>query len=137
MSVSKYWNATVIAHPKNVLITPASMKTDAINQAVAVLTMGMKPIVSREDYLEWVAAWKKLYQQVSDLLYNIKTYRDGTFDDKRDRSNSWEIFREYRQADVMKFKKYATLLINLRHMNKVIAKHSYEHYKAAYDKATS
>lgn len=105
------------------------LRKDLASLDLSVIRMSreMKPIQSREEYLAWVAAWKRLYQQVSDVIRLVKAHRDGTAKGLGD--NLWEATRSFRQQDVELLKLYATHLLHMRQVNKILAARSYEHFR--------
>ena len=99
------------------VLTPAHKRT--LEDSTLLLSRGMKRDISKEQYLEWVAAWKKLYEQVSIVIRNLKSYRDGKVPDVG--GNLWESIRPYRQADVEAIRRFASFLLELRAINKILA----------------
>lgn len=92
----------------------------SLQDSVTYLHRTMNVNCSREEYLEWVAAWKVLYSKVSDVLRCTKDHRDGHFSAKSG-SNTYEIIRPFRQTDVHNFKGYAREMMNMRSIYKILA----------------
>lgn len=98
-------------------LTPAHKRS--LEDSTLLLSRGMKRDISKEEYLEWVAGWKKLYEQVSIVIRNLKSYRDGKVPEVG--GNLWESIRPYRQSDVEHIRRFATYLLELRAINKILA----------------
>lgn len=90
-----------------------------LNQSIMTMSRGMTVQVSKEDYLKWVGVWKQLYASVSAVIRDLKMVRDGKKSDIG--GNVWESIRSYRQSDVEAIKRYATHLLELRAINKILA----------------
>lgn len=90
---------------------------DILNNNLTELMAGLSTKATKEEYLKWVAAWKFLYKAVSFDIVHSKLHRDQPVHG----ANNWEVSRSYRQSDVAKLKKYATQLLELRRIGKVLS----------------
>lgn len=89
-----------------------------LDKSIKTLIFNLKDNTTREEYIAWRTAWRYLYRQVSDYIYNLKTHRDG-FGPVGD--NVWETIRPHRQSDVMVMRRYAQHLLILRRFSKILA----------------
>lgn len=92
--------------------------TETLEDSIKTLVFNLRENTTREEYLAWRTAWRALYRDVSDFIYNLKTYRDGHGPVG---SNVWETIRPHRQSDVMVMKRYAQHLLILRRFSKILA----------------
>lgn len=94
-----------------------------LDRSVLALSQNVRPGTSYEEYKVWVTAWKRLYRDLSECIVNFKNHRDGRAEVG---NNVWETIRPHRQSDVMTLKGYATHLLTLRAVNKIMSARSRE-----------
>lgn len=91
---------------------------ETLDKSIKTLVFNLKDNTTREEYIAWRTAWRALYRDVSDYIYNLKTYRDGHGPVG---DNVWETIRPHRQSDVMVMRRYAQHLLILRRFSKILA----------------
>lgn len=97
---------------------PDRLDIDQFNENIVELTTRLcNTTTSKEEYLKWVSAWKFLYAAVSSDIVAVKSARDFPIFG----NNVWERSRSDRQADASALRKYATTLLELRRINKVLS----------------
>jgi hypothetical protein len=87
--------------------------------SMKALSRHMKIEINRDDYLIWVQTWKSLYAQVSIVIRDLKDHRDNR--NQFLGGNVWTAIRSHRQSDVQSIRKFATHLLEMRHINKILA----------------
>lgn len=118
----KYSNVGLLAY--NDTLPSLTQDTKLSDEQMANLTSSLRTLaynirgnITRDDYLLWRTAWRKVYREVGDFLVGLKCARDGKTSGVG--GNVYENIRPLRQSDVMKVKRYAHYLMLLRTVSKV------------------
>lgn len=95
----------------------------ALNRSITDLHVELRPVITREEYVTWRAAWRKLYNELSEMIRVIRSIRDNK--DGKLGQNHYDMIRGYRQADVEKYRSLARHMMDMRMISKLVAEHSY------------